>query len=306
MQQDQNTILLNQYYSSITNSVLFEKMLDNNYQLYFYPRLENWKAERNKDLLKNEHLQSRIELLTIYNRLLCRFLGKIISSYKFVIEWKNNGTKIHADGLKIRRSEAIDFLTQQYPYIIGLNKSNDVVLAYTIKEYCLNAINLMVGFLKIELCIDIVKSPIYAEIENLINEIENSVSYKEIKIALKVNKNKKPQQNEVLKNDEVLESEPLKEMHNNIFVGNSFEVWERYKENKNINGSSAADLRVIFDLMKADNLIQETIELKHWITWLNSEYFDGTIITLKKQHLDTKPNIVRTNDYNEYKKATLK
>jgi hypothetical protein len=97
-----------------------------------------------------------------------------------------------------------------------------------------------------------------------------------------------------------------KELYNNIFKGNAFEVLEKYFSNKNVNGSSATDLRLVFELMKIDNLFIETIELKHYINWLNKYYFENNLITLKKINLNTRPNIQRTNDYIEYRDATLK
>jgi hypothetical protein len=103
-----------------------------------------------------------------------------------------------------------------------------------------------------------------------------------------------------------VQDEPKKELHNNIFVGNSFEVWELYRINKNITVNSATDLRVIFELMKKDTLIVETAELKHYITWLNKFYFKNNLTTLRTQNLKSNPNIQRANDYKEYKKTTLK
>tara|TARA_R110001583_G_scaffold171820_3_gene325556 strand:- start:1217 stop:2230 length:1014 start_codon:yes stop_codon:yes gene_type:complete len=110
------------------------------------------------------------------------------------------------------------------------------------------------------------------------------------------------QQIEIDKNiDEV-----LKELHNDIFKFNAFEVFEVYKEKKEITFQSRTDLRVIFDLLKADNLLVDTIELKHYIKWINKEYFNNDISELKKQNLKSKPNIKRTNDYILYRDATLK
>lgn len=113
--------------------------------------------------------------------------------------------------------------------------------------------------------------------------------------------NKKNQQIKVVNSDEV-----IKELHNDIFKGNAFEVFEVYKENKQLCVNSRTDLRVIFELLKNDNLLRNTIELKHYINWLNWVYYDGDITELKKQDLNSKPNIVRANDYKDYKKATLK
>lgn len=114
--------------------------------------------------------------------------------------------------------------------------------------------------------------------------------------------NKPPQQME-LKKDEVNNDEPPKELHNNIFVGNSFEIWERYKENKNLTASDRTDLRVVFELMKIDNLFVETIELKHYIRWLNQkEIFNDSVTELKNINLNTTPNRQRAKDYYGYKK----
>ncbi len=90
-------------------------------------------------------------------------------------------------------------------------------------------------------------------------------------------------------------------LHNNIFKGNTFDLWELYRTNKNITASSQTDLSVIFQLMMLDSYFQETVELKHFINWINGEYFEGTITTLRKQNLKSNPNIQRTNDYKQYK-----
>jgi hypothetical protein len=113
--------------------------------------------------------------------------------------------------------------------------------------------------------------------------------------------NNQPQQPEAVKPDEV-----KKELHNDIFKYNAFEVFEFYKEKKQIKVNSRTDLRVIFELLKGDNLLLPTIELKHYIDWLNRVYYNNDITELKKQNLNSKPNIIRANDYNDYKKATLK
>lgn len=97
----------------------------------------------------------------------------------------------------------------------------------------------------------------------------------------------------------------LKELHNNIFISNAFEVFEKYHTNKNLAENCKTDLRVLFQLFEKDNLFVETVELKHYIKWLNKTYA-YSIIELKKVDINSKPSIQRTNDYNEYKRTTLK
>lgn len=141
--------------------------------------------------------------------------------------------------------------------------------------------------------------------------IKSKSTYKKIKSFLEQRKKEiefeaKPQTKAVPDNEQNNKSAEVKNFHNNIFVGNSVEVWERYKENKQLTASDRTDLRLIFELMKIDKLIKENIELKHYKSWLNKFHFENSIDELKKVELNTKPNIQRANDYNEYKKATLK
>lgn len=107
--------------------------------------------------------------------------------------------------------------------------------------------------------------------------------------------NKAPQQLDEVK----------KELHNDIFKHNAFEVFEKYHSTKSLAENCKTDLNLLFQLFENDNLFVETVELKHYIKWLNRKYI-YSLTELKKVNINSKPNIQRTNDYNEYKKTTLK
>jgi len=109
-----------------------------------------------------------------------------------------------------------------------------------------------------------------------------------------------PQKPENIKPDEV-----KKELYNHIFRGNAFEVFEKYHTTKSLAENSKTDLNLLFQLFENDNLFVETLELKHYIKWLNKKYF-YSLTELKKVNINSKPNIQRANDYNEYKMTTLK
>lgn len=150
-----------------------------------------------------------------------------------------------------------------------------------------------------------VKNEIYKNKEKILKRINTDVYYKKDSIynsylRLLENKlNEQPQQIETIKPDEV-----KKELHNYIFKDNAFEVFEKYHNNKKLAENSKTDLNLLFQLFKRDNLFLETVELKHYIQWLNSKY-NYSLTELKKVNIFSKPNIQRTNDYKEYKKATL-
>jgi hypothetical protein len=111
---------------------------------------------------------------------------------------------------------------------------------------------------------------------------------------------KTPQQAENIKPDEV-----KKELYNHIFKGNAFEVFEKYHTTKSLAENSKTDLNLLFQLFENDNLFVETVELKHYIKWLNKKY-SYSLTELKKVNINSNPNIQRANDYNEHKKTTLK
>ena len=98
----------------------------------------------------------------------------------------------------------------------------------------------------------------------------------------------------------------IKNLHTHIFKTNAFEIFEIYKENRDITLQSRTDLRLLFDHFKRDNLLNDTIELKHYIRWLNKIYFENELTELRTIKLDSKENIVRSKEYEQIKKATLK
>lgn len=115
-------------------------------------------------------------------------------------------------------------------------------------------------------------------------------------------KNTEPQQQKNNEPDEV-----KKELHNNIFIGNAIYLFEKYFENKLMTCQSRTDFRFLFEQMKKDNLIYNTVTLGQYIKFIGNYGYDET--ELKSIEMDAVKNIQRTKDYNEYKdnlKKTLK
>ena len=114
--------------------------------------------------------------------------------------------------------------------------------------------------------------------------------------------NIKPQQIQDIKPDEI-----KKELHNNIFKDNSIYLFEKYFDNKSMTFQSRTDFRFLFEQMKKDNLIHDTVTLGQYIKFIGKYGYYET--ELKAIELDALKNIQRTKDYNEYKdnlKTTLK
>jgi hypothetical protein len=82
------------------------------------------------------------------------------------------------------------------------------------------------------------------------------------------NTTKQPQQKETKELDE-----DKKELHNNIFKDNAFEVWQRmFSKFKIKDGSYSADIDFMFEVMKYNNLIHKNIGLTDIKNWINGVY----------------------------------
>jgi len=82
--------------------------------------------------------------------------------------------------------------------------------------------------------------------------------------------NIKPQQIQDIKPDEI-----KKELHNNIFKDNSIYLFEKYFENKSMTFQSRTDFRFLFEQMKKDNLIHDTVTLGQYIKFIGKyEYYE--------------------------------
>lgn len=111
------------------------------------------------------------------------------------------------------------------------------------------------------------------------------------------NSNEPPQQPETVKPDEV-----KKELHNHIFKGNAFEVWQSMFDSFEITESSRTDLRFMFEVMKYNNEIQDTITVKNITDWIN-EFYDFSIDKLHYTSINSNSNNKRMNIYNLIKQG---
>lgn len=79
--------------------------------------------------------------------------------------------------------------------------------------------------------------------------------------------NEPPQQAKNIKSDEV-----NKKLHNRIFVGNYFEVWQSMFEKFKINKRKRTDIDFMFEVMKYNNQIHSNIGYRDIEDWINEEY----------------------------------
>lgn len=130
--------------------------------------------------------------------------------------------------------------------------------------------------------------------------IENKEKAKELKERINelllLNKNE-PQQKTKTDAPTPTKNENL---YNEYFRGNTFLLFKAYCDEYNIDNTCRTDLRVLFQLFTKHEYFVDTMELKHYLKFLN-KYLKYDSVELRKTNLNTKPNIVRTNNFNRIK-----
>jgi len=143
------------------------------------------------------------------------------------------------------------------------------------------------------------------------NEFERKyqISYKDAE--KKYRKFKKQANNRLTDYLETIENEPQQEpnkkkekLHPQVFRDNGFEVWQSMFESFDIKESSLTDIRFMYEAMKNDNLIFETIGEKNLRDWIAETY--GLVISRAKYTSPTwKSNKKRMAIYSDAKEIAM-
>lgn len=183
--QERNIIKLNQYYNSIWHVRLFkENIIKRGDELYYHDRTMSFIENREKDLAENVILNIRSGWLTPFNRSLKRFMDQVVSCFKLVVEWKDNNTEIHENGIEIRLHLAMEFF-RELPKSLRLNyDSNNDFLVFKMREYYINGFQMMLDFLKSDLMIDLEKSPFQPKMQKVIDDVKSAVDVESLKLSL--------------------------------------------------------------------------------------------------------------------------
>lgn len=87
--------------------------------------------------------------------------------------------------------------------------------------------------------------------------------------------------------DDLIRDENL---HNHIFKHNAFDVWQSMFDEFEIVESSRTDVKFMFEEMKKERLIHNTVNQKTFLSWIE-EVYDGLIIQKTSNHSRTQSRI---------------
>ncbi len=246
---------------------------------YFGTISNIWETGRKKELEEKQNLIEVCRDLKMY----ITHLGYLINRTAFffeaiekidvnVIDESNilEFQKIHIRVFE-RRKEILYYLGRFDNFIKFIKyhiRDGNYKLAMEIQAYYLDMFDDALDLFKSQFHLFIERSPLNENFEETRLSIKNAINIERIKILNSDTKNPQPQQPETVKPDEV-----KKELHPEIFKGNSFEIWQFMFDRFKIKESSySIDIDFMFQVMKYNNQIHDFIGLTDIKNWINKVY----------------------------------
>lgn len=203
-----NEQILNDYYNCIHRKDIFIKLLDRESEYWAVRFINKWKHERNEELLMNRSLIVGNSWLLNINNQLAKLISEILTQLKMIFDRGENRTIIENCNLEIRLKERLQYLNE-LSNDIKIIKNTDQGLALEIQEYCLNAFDLMINFVKRELLIDIESLPSFYLIQEVIGNIKSSIDFEKVKFITESKNAKAEHSKKVQKNGNAINAPTL-------------------------------------------------------------------------------------------------
>ncbi|TDP03096.1 hypothetical protein [Flavobacterium sp. 245] len=261
--------------------------------IFFIQRME----KHNRNYTQNEKI--KLELENLANLTINKTDYKIIKDrYKdYLLKLQSQqpqNNKIHfndfTDFLSFYTNEALkvdlskeninvyEFLqTQQNKF-----KTADVASEIDeVREYSKKAMNQCKNSLNIAFINNHYKVQLIGSTPRFLVDLKLYLDYKELYEKTIATDNLKSKQTEPLFNDE-----GKKELHNHIFKENAFEVWQSMFDEFEINERSRTDVKFMFEEMKKEGLIHNTVNQKTFLEWI-PETYKGLIVQKISNHSRT-------------------
>ena len=172
-------------------------------------------------------------------------------------------------------------------------------LALKERQYILDVIEGMFSQFTSWFHTDLMQTEFKKYFEVLIKKIEDSISIDELVIQSSNEKlsNTKPGEGRKILDEK---SNKDKVLHNNIFKNNAFNVWQSMFDSFEITDSSRTDVKFMYEEMKKDGLIFETVNQKTFLDWISKTY--QIVVQKTSNHSKTpKRNSIYSNAKQLYK-----
>ena len=266
-------------------------------QYYYATILTAVENSNNKTLFENENLKIFYKNLKIYNRKLSLISKSIVRMF-IGISQVEKGQIAGSNQFNYELDELLRTLEALKRYPIYLNKiaNNDLVSLIRGLEFCETHFSHLTFLLAHDFNIQIKSTPlknIFLEIETALASAKDQV-FKLSELSRTIEQPQQEKPPEKIDNDNDTNE---KYLHNHIFKDDAFEVWKRFLEHRDIDATKRTDFRFLYEIMKSEKFIHQTVTVKNITDWINETY-EYAIEKLQYTAINDNSNKQRMSDYN--------
>jgi hypothetical protein len=169
---------------------------------YYYSQIRSFIKDKNNFVKTNTNLKSNLTEVLLFNSTLESILIETFKVFRSSINY--NIDEVHIiNEFNICKFTLIDNLKVLKSFSQSINielQNNEINNAIYLKNYCVTQFKSFKSFLSLSLFIDIDKSPLKNDFDEVLTELQNSVDLKEVEILMKSSEivNTEPQQSNII------------------------------------------------------------------------------------------------------------
>lgn len=278
-------------FSHSINNTVFDKVLlktfeDNRANSGYYKNVfDNWSNTRINSL-KNSSLMEPSKLLESFLNSFCRQLIDytlriaIGAHYYFKGDTKYN--KYYTPGY-INLFHLLNYgndgrlnTIEIYLERLRLFREKNPFLALQFQDYCVDRIKELKNMLETNFFLK-KSNPIFFHYDLIIDEFNNCINIEKERIKLELSKNNGLIENgdhskQVLKPKKEKKPDLVDGKYSHIFRNNAFEVWQSMYDSLMVDESKRSHVKFMYEEMKKDGLIFETVNQKSFLDWISNTY----------------------------------
>ncbi len=177
---------LKSYKHHLFSSVIDKRNKENKENVLFYGKdIAGILEQRNSELLTNEILKEKYNLLSTYNKYLFFLTGHTMQLFKAVNDYSNTANSGYFTKIKIKEDEVFDSLNELKKLTKSIKHNllnEEIKIASKIRYYCILMFDDCIDLLKDQFGIDIYASPLKVHFESVNKAFESSINFEELKL----------------------------------------------------------------------------------------------------------------------------
>lgn len=238
---------------------------EGNFNPFYYKKIiKEWEKQRLDFLFKQESLLSRKSIIVVFVRTIGHLIESTFEAFDTIQKYSNEN-KLIINKFNLKKLDVENTLDRilEDADVIKLNViSEEYNIAIKLQEVFMLLFEEAINTLA-KIGVNISRSSLNSIFEEVRVQLKEVIDTQRIAI-LQTKEEREIVQPEVVSN--------TTNLHSHIFKNNAFDVWRSMFEAFNITEKDRSDVKFMFEEMKKDGLIHNTVTQKHYLDWISKTY----------------------------------